>query len=36
MTNTQTKCGITYKKIMMRADDDEGMIMSDLLGYSYL
>ena len=32
MTNNQTKCGITYEKIAMRADDDERMIMSGLIG----
>ena len=26
MTNNQTKCGIIYKKIAMRAGDDERMI----------
>ena len=26
MTNNQTKCGITYEKISMRAGDDERMI----------
>ena len=30
MTNNQTKCGIIYGKIAMRADDDERMIMSGL------
>ena len=29
MTNNQTKCGIIYEKIVMRAGDDERMINYD-------
>ena len=32
MTNNQTKYVITYEKIAVRADDDERMIMSGLIG----
>ena len=31
MTKNQTKCGIIYIKIVMRADDDKRMIMSGLM-----